>query len=254
MNIELIGTGSIFSKYNSACTLINEDMIVDVPNGVLKQLLNSNHTPEKINKILITHMHGDHIADIPFLLAYIHKIKQISRKTTIIGPVSIKNRIEKLFDVYDYHLLEKIEDKIEFIELEKNQILENEELSYKIRSIPVIHGNQKYANGYIVENKIGFTGDSSLCYGVENKIGFTGDSSLCYGVERIIRDSEITIADCSRIIGDESHMGIDNLIYLTEKYNKEIIATHINDETREKLNENKISNIIVKEDGYKIQL
>jgi len=238
MNIELIGTGSIFSKYNSACTLINEDMIVDVPNGVLKQLLNSNHTPEKINKILITHMHGDHIADIPFLLAYIHKIKQISRKTTIIGPVSIKNRIEKLFDVYDYHLLEKIEDKIEFIELEKNQILENEELSYKIRSIPVIHGNQKYANGYIVENKI----------------GFTGDSSLCYGVERIIRDSEITIADCSRIIGDESHMGIDNLIYLTEKYNKEIIATHINDETREKLNENKISNIIVKEDGYKIQL
>ena len=47
MKIELIGTGAIYSKYNSACTLINEDMIIDFPNGTLKQLLKNNHTPEK---------------------------------------------------------------------------------------------------------------------------------------------------------------------------------------------------------------
>ena len=56
MNIKLIGTGAIYTKYNSACTLINDDMLVDVPNGVLKQLLNSNNQPEKIEKILITHI------------------------------------------------------------------------------------------------------------------------------------------------------------------------------------------------------
>ena len=71
MKVELVGTGAIYSKYNSACTLVNGEMLVDVPNGVLKQLINSHHYPEKIDKILITHMHGDHIADIPFLLIYL---------------------------------------------------------------------------------------------------------------------------------------------------------------------------------------
>lgn len=238
MNIELIGTGAIYSKYNSACTLINNDMIVDVPNGALKQLLNTNHIPEKINKILITHMHGDHIADIPFLLMYMYKAKQITTKTFIIGPTSIKNRIEQLFKVYDYHFLNEISEYIKFIELEPKQILEDDEIAYKIEAVPIIHGNQKPAYGYIIEDKI----------------GFTGDSSLCEGVEKIVKNTEVTIADCSRILGDESHMGIDNLKYLTEKYNKTIIATHIKDETREELNKCKLCNIVVKEDGYKIEI
>ena len=73
MNITLIGTGAIYSQYNNACTLINDDMLIDVPNGILKTLLRNNHIPEKIDKILITHLHGDHTADIPFLLMYIAK-------------------------------------------------------------------------------------------------------------------------------------------------------------------------------------
>ena len=64
MNIEIVGTGAIYSKHNSACTLINNDMIVDFPNGILKQLLKTNHNLEQIDKMLITHFHGDHTADI----------------------------------------------------------------------------------------------------------------------------------------------------------------------------------------------
>ena len=76
MNITLIGTGAIYSQYNNACTLINDDMLIDVPNGILKTLLRNNHIPEKIDKILITHLHGDHTADIPFLLMYLYKNKK----------------------------------------------------------------------------------------------------------------------------------------------------------------------------------
>lgn len=238
MNIELIGTGAIYSKYNSACTLINDDMIVDVPNGAFKQLLNLNRDPEKIDKILITHMHGDHIADIPFLLMYNYKAKQISRITKIIGPVGIKNRVEQLFEVYDYHLLNKINEYIQFIELAPNEILESKEINYKIQSVPVVHGNQNPAYGYIVNDRL----------------GFTGDASLCEGVEYIFENSKIIVADCSRIKGDISHMGIDNLKYLVEKYNKQIFTTHMKDEAREELKKLKISNIFAEEDGYKIEI
>jgi len=238
MNVELIGTGAIYSKYNSAFTLINEDMIVDVPNGALKQLLKNNNIPEKINKILITHMHGDHIADIPFLLMYMYKNKKICRETIIIGPIGIKCRIEQLFEVYDYHFFDKINEYIKFIELKPNEVIKNTEIGYKIQSVSLLHGNINLAYGYIIDEKLGLTGDSSLCVGVED----------------IVKNSKITIADCSLINGNDSHMGIDNLKYVTEKYNKPIIATHIKDETREELLKLKIPNILVHEDGYKIRI
>ena len=41
MKIELVGTGAIYTKYNGACTLINEDTIVDMPNGTLRNVAGS---------------------------------------------------------------------------------------------------------------------------------------------------------------------------------------------------------------------
>lgn len=50
MKVELIGTGAIYTKYNSACTLINDDIIVDMPNGTLKQLLKKIITLKKLKQ------------------------------------------------------------------------------------------------------------------------------------------------------------------------------------------------------------
>ena len=87
---------------------------------------------------------------------------------------------------------------------------------------------------------------------MNENLGITGDTSLCEGVEYIMQNSKIIIADCSRINGDISHMGIDNLKYLTEKYKKQIFTTHVKDETREELIKLEISNISVEDDGFKI--
>ena len=71
MKLEMIGTGSIWSSSNSACTLINESILVDIPNGVCKALIKSGHDLNKINCCIITHLHGDHYFDIPFLLKFL---------------------------------------------------------------------------------------------------------------------------------------------------------------------------------------
>lgn len=237
MDIELVGTAAIYSKYHSACTLINEDMMVDMPNGTLKQLLRTGHDPKKINKILITHLHGDHTADIPFFLMYLYKFNEMDRITYIIGPAQLKNKISLMFESYCYHL-DKIEQFIKFIELNPNEVLENTDIGYKIEAIPVSHGYIENPYGYIIDDKL----------------GFSGDSMLCEGVEKITEKSEIVVADCSNIEGTIAHMGIDNLKYLSEKYNRKIITTHIKDKTREELNRLKLPNIISKEDGYKMKI
>lgn len=68
MQINLIGTGAMYTAYNSACTLIDNKIIIDMPNGTVKQMLKKRLPVENIDIILITHMHGDHTADIPFFL------------------------------------------------------------------------------------------------------------------------------------------------------------------------------------------
>lgn len=91
---------SLLFNYNSACTLINDDMIVDMPNGTLKQLLKKNYNPDKIKTILITHMHGDHTADVPFFLKYVYNFSKINNEIVIIGPKGIENEIIKDINGY----------------------------------------------------------------------------------------------------------------------------------------------------------
>jgi ribonuclease BN (tRNA processing enzyme) len=240
MKIELIGTGAIYTKYNSACTLINDDMIVDMPNGTLKQLLKKNYNPEKIRTILITHKHGDHTADVPFFLKYVYNFSKISNEIVIIGPKGIKNQIVKLFDAYRFEDKKEIKQKmkIKYIELDQENEIIKDINGYKVQSILVSHGEEKPAYGYVVNDTI----------------GLTGDSGICKGVEEIIKNSKITIADTSLLEGDSCHIGIDNIKYLTEKYKKEIISTHLRDATREKLKNDKINNVLVVEDGYVFEI
>ena len=239
MKVELIGTGAIYTKYNSACTLINDDLIVDMPNGTLKQLLKKNYKPEKIRTILITHMHGDHTADVPFFLIHIFNYMREDNEITIIGPKGIENKIIQIFDAYKFGDKKEIEAtmKIKYIEMEQDdKIVEIQ--NYKIQATLVSHGDEKPAYGYVINDTL----------------SYTGDTGMCNGVEKLVKNSKVTIADTSSIEGDYIHMGINNIKYLTEKYNKKIIATHLRDTTREQLNKEKNKNILVVEDGYQFNI
>ena len=237
MKIKLVGTGAMYTAYNSACTLIDNKIIVDMPNGTIKQLLKENINVGLIDIILITHMHGDHTADIPFFLKYIYNYLKIKKNIKIVGPLGIKNKIIKLFNAYNFEDEKEIEQffNIEFIEILENEI---EIDNYFIKSYLVLHGEEKPALGYVIDNKL----------------GLTGDSGLCNNIEEIFKKSQMIISDSSLDIGDSCHLGINDLDYLTKKYNKKVLCTHLRDETRNIITRGNFENIIVKEDFYEIEI
>lgn len=237
MKIKLIGTGAMYTAYNSACTLIDNKIIVDMPNGTIKQLLKENINVGWIDIILITHMHGDHTADIPFFLKYIFNYLKTKKNIKIVGPLGIKNKIIKLFNAYNFEDEKEIEQffNIEFIEILENEI---EIDNYFIKSYLVLHGEEKPALGYVIDNKL----------------GLTGDSGLCNNIEEIFKKSQMIISDSSLDIGDSCHLGINDLDYLTKKYNKKVLCTHLRDETRNIITKGNFENIIVKEDFYEIEI
>lgn len=236
MRVDLIGTGSIYTKYNSASTLINEELLIDIPNGCHKQLLKMGYEIEKIKAVAITHFHGDHFADLPFLVRHRFTLKLLE-PLIIIAPNGASERIKTLFDVYNSNDFDW-KSTINIIEIENSgreiEILDK----YYIKPIEVAHGDLKPAYGYIINNTL----------------GLTGDSGICDAIREIRGNSQIIIADTSFREGKDSHMGINDIKELLSNSNKKIIATHLRDATREALKNEKITNLIVPEDGYHFEI
>lgn len=66
MKVRVIGSGSMWTSYNSASYMIDDDILIDVPNGMCKNLFRMGINPRLIKNVLITHFHGDHYFDMPF--------------------------------------------------------------------------------------------------------------------------------------------------------------------------------------------
>lgn len=233
MEITLLGTGSIYSKYNCASCIIDRKILIDIGPGTVKELLKLGYKIQDIDIILITHLHSDHILDFPSFIVNTGVLKS-SKNIKIIGPKGIKEKFLILLKLlYGNYFDEFIKKHIEFIEIDSNfNIINNNQ--YKIGVKEVSHFGIK-AYGYIINEKVGVTGDSSICKGVKD----------------IFNNSDIMIADCSLIKGDKFHMGIDNIEELIKRNpNKIIILTHLRDDTREVFNNKNIKNVIIQGDGY----
>lgn len=243
MKIELVGTGSIGAKQSSACTLINDEILVDLPNGIIKRLKQTGHDILKIKVILITHLHGDHFLDIPFFMLekFFYKAEE---ETKIYCPVGTKLKIKQLFDLAfsgDYEKVYKNANVkfVEFEELEKENILNNIFVDSKL----VDHGDIKPAYGFVMH--------------IDNKIlGFSGDSKLCNTIEEIVEESNLAVLDMSCVDNiNESHMRLSEIEELCQKYkDKTIIATHMHDYTREKAKDTNLENLIIPDDGQIIEI
>ena len=153
MKVKVIGSGSMWTKYNSACYLVDEDIMVDFPNGACKYLYRQNIKPSSVSKILLTHFHGDHYFDIPFLI--LNKSKSDNKKTFIYCAKEGKCKIKKIgYLAFPNSFIKACkETKLEF-NFNNNFTLNN----YKVEKILVDHGRMKPAYGYIFNEKERYIG------------------------------------------------------------------------------------------------
>lgn len=236
MEITILGTGSIYSKSNCASLIIDDHILVDLGPGVVKQLLKQNVNLKNIDTILITHLHSDHILDFPTFIVNIEELG-FNHKLNIYSPRGTKNKLLALLNLmYGDYFNEFVNKYLSFIDLFDNQSFIVDKHIFETKK--VIH-----------------TGIESYGFIVDSKLGITGDSSLCDGVEKIFSESKMIICDCSFIKGNEYHMGIDNVLELLEKYKeRKVILMHFRDKTKEYVQTLKLDNGFIVEDGYKFVL
>ncbi len=105
MKLKIVGTGAITGKNRSASSLIDNKILVDCGNGLLKTLEEQGCNIYDIETILITHLHADHFFDIPFLVLLNSFNK--SEKNTLKKIVKHKEILIKLQGFFlNYELME----------------------------------------------------------------------------------------------------------------------------------------------------
>ena len=246
MKIKLVGTGSIEANERSSSTLIDDKLLVDMGNGITKTIVQEGDRLEDIEAILITHLHGDHFADIPFFMVNRMRMENV-KKIKIYCPKDTQRRIKELCGLYfgedaKNHVEEKLEKaKIEFVEFENMDRVEVIE-GYFVTSYLVSHADCVPSYGFVVEHE-------------GKKIGFSGDSKVCDGVNKIVEESDVSVLDTCLLVGEEPHMGFYDVYGFAKKYPKKIfISTHLRNQTRKFALENRITNLIIPNDGSTIEI
>lgn len=237
MNIKVLGSGCIYTKYNSASYLIDDNVLFDVPNGTCKTLLNNGVDPNTIKFVILTHFHGDHYFDMPFLL--LSKIKKGKTGLVVYCDKDGKNKITSSTKLSFPSIIKRLREDDSLIYNHKETFSLKK---YNVERLLVSHGHMKPSYGYVFSFN-------------NKKVGFTGDSSLCDNIKLMASTCDYLICDCTFIVGDNRHIGVDNLVDLAIKYKDcKFYATHSDDEVRNELIHKKIDNIIILHDGMDLVL
>ncbi|SFH92478.1 ribonuclease Z [Pisciglobus halotolerans] len=151
MELMFLGTGAgVPSKQRNVTSIalklldeINQVWLFDCGEGTQHQILHTTLKPRKINKIFITHLHGDHIYGLPGFLAS-RAFQGGDDELAIYGPVGIKQfvltslKVSKTFLKYP----------LTFHEIEQEGTIFKDD-QFTVTCIELDHGIQSF--GYRVE-------------------------------------------------------------------------------------------------------
>lgn len=235
MKLMFMGTGSIASSDNPASYLIDNEILIDVPNGIVK-ILKRNADIRKIKAVLITHTHADHFYDLPFLIY--EKIKDNDDLTIYITKFNYRRlkRLMKLgFPFYYYKMITY--KKIKYVFTKKFKVNK-----YKIERMKVKHGFMPSCCGYIFKWR-------------KHNVVFTGDCKYDKTITKAYSKCQYFICDATRTKGSINHMGVDNIKTLLQQKNKGIIIpSHLSSNIRPQLLQIESSKIKLVQDFEEIDL
>ncbi|WP_034550306.1 ribonuclease Z [Carnobacterium funditum] len=151
MEILFLGTGAGVPAKSRNVTSIalkllaerNSIWLFDCGEATQQQILHTTLKPRKIDKIFITHLHGDHIFGLPGLISS-RSFQGGESPLTIYGPKGIKNFILTSLKVSGTNL----KFQLKFNEIDEPGVV-FEDSQFKVSCLPLEHGIESF--GYRIE-------------------------------------------------------------------------------------------------------
>lgn len=232
MELYVLGSGAVSARSGYPGYLLDGTMLLDCPPGCVKKLIRMGVSPLDITDVLVTHFHGDHYFDLPFLL--LARYRKTEAPLRIHCPEEGRRILPQLLAL-----------AYPDIPLETVPIVLDHGDRFRaggcdVTRLPMVHGNKDQCFGYILE-KDGLS------------VGFSGDTAPCPALASMAGTCRHLVCECTLSAANAKHMGVDALLALHEAHpGCRLYATHMTEGAREKLKGVRVDGVDALQDDQRL--
>lgn len=245
MRIRFVGSGDAFSsggRYHS-CILVQPggrpDFLVEFGASAMVALRRFGVEPNAISTILVSHLHGDHFAGLPFFLIDAQWVSARTGPLTIAGPPGLEARLRTLMEAM-YPGFDTVERSFPVTYAELSPSGECEVDGLRVRTREASHPSGAPSLSLRIQ-----------CGGVS--IAFSGDTEWTDGLAEISRGADLLVTECCFPTRQTPyHLDLETLRARRDELDaRRIILTHMG---QSMLDARPLPDFETAEDGLEIQL
>lgn len=242
MKLTIVGSGDAFGsggRLNTCFFLetVKATLLVDCGASALPALKGLGLDPNRIDGIVLSHLHGDHFGGVPFLLLDAQFLSRREKPLVIAGPPGTRARLDALMEAC---FPKSTGSKWKF-DWEVREIavgVETDVLGHSLLTAEVIHQSGAPSTALRI-------GDGGKVF------VYSGDTEWTDALLPIARGADLFICECYAYAGKlTGHMTWEILkARLADFGAKQVMATHMNPSVLSRLDEIKAAGMLVAEDG-----
>jgi ribonuclease BN (tRNA processing enzyme) len=246
MRLTIVGSGDAFGsggRFNT-CFLLETAkgvLLVDFGASSLVALKAREIDSNRVDGILLSHLHGDHFGGLPFLLLDAQFLARRERPLLIAGPPGTHARLDQLLEVFfPLSTLNKWRFSWEVMEIEVGST--SEVHGHSVGTAEVLH----------------FSGAPSMALRIsdgEKVFAYSGDTEWAETLVPIAEDADLFIVECYNYSGHPSgHLTWQILRpRLKELHARRIMLTHMSPTMLGRLDEMRAEGLLIAQDGAVIE-
>jgi ribonuclease BN (tRNA processing enzyme) len=223
ITIRTLGTGDAFGSRGRAHSGIHirapgSSLLIDPGPAIMPQMWKAGLRPSAIDGVLITHLHGDHVAGFPFLLLDFQFASRRKRRLVVAGPRGLAKRLTTLATTC-YRELSDENLRFPIVYKEVNAGDEFTLSGARVSTIGMSHSHTERCLGYRIRSG-------------GKTIAVTGDTGWCRSLVTLSADADLLLIECTAYSTESP----DHLSYLqiaahrNELKARRIILTHVGEE------------------------
>ena len=246
MKLTIAGSGDAFGSGGrlSTCFLLETakaTLLVDCGASAMPALKKQGIDPNRIEAIVLSHLHGDHFGGLPFLLLDAQFLSRREQPLLIAGPPGTRARLDALLEVF---FPKSTGSKWRFAwRVEEIAVgIETDLLGHSLSTAEVIH--QSGAPSTAVRVSDG-----------EKIFAYSGDTEWTDALRAIAANADLFICECYGYAGKiAGHITWEILkSRLADLGAKRTMVTHMNPSVLDRLEELKAAGVLIADDGLQLE-